>query len=467
MSHMKPDDQSGVFRNKKQISLDLKNMYVSKQYLNADEIKIKNPNWDQWAQGFIFSCHSPYVIDHLGFDIALYSTLKLKGSNPQGAGGNQLLNTQNQMSEYERLSSRLSLLNIRWDLSDFLKHTAILKGGLISANTAFTNDCDRRLSPVTYQGVSLNAYLNDATQYHVYYLTKIGFPAQTTYSDFVNGSNTKINGLFVAELAHQVKRRLLRKKQSADITMKASFGHSLEYLYGFFGQLTYQCPWGADDKKEQYWLLDVQYRASFQGGSRWDSGRRPSTNFCWMCMPSVEGSALTRSTGHWFDDQAQNINVNFKITDSHWRSALSYTYTRASASGTGMNSNKYHYALIGNDCGAGTFWTSRYISSFNYDQENTFQMSIGRQFKGVLAGLDIEATGTYGANIQEKVGLKNEVEFDVLARYTFKTSALKGLSLGVDYAYYKSNPRENNTYGAVSYQVRDIRCFAQYHIDIL
>ncbi len=448
------------------VSIRFKNAYFNRKYLNSNEIGLADSNWIQWAQGMVLAFDSPYLDQVLGVNAAVFNGFKLYGTNPTSAGSNQLIHTLNNGTKYSDQYARLGLFNLKLNLERLFKYPIIVRYGLISANTAFTNDCNQRLFPVTYQGFGLLASPSQHLKYYGYCLSRIGFPAASTYAHFVNGSGTILKRLWIAGASYQFDLKS-KQLQKPSLQFKAEFGHSYQYLNGLFAQCTYQHPLDQSGKTNRYWLLDAQYRFSFEGGKLWDSGRRPSnTSFCHKCL-ATKRSVSTLSTGNWFKTHAQNLNINLKLVRDQWFGALSYTYTSSPSIGVGMDANRYHYALIANDCGSGTFWTSRHISSFNYDREKAFQINAGYDFSQALTGLAVEATGTYGVGIHPQVGLKDEKEIDISLKYSSQLAGLKGFSLGLDYSYYASRAVPGNTYDAIGYKISDLRWFVQFQTKLL
>lgn len=442
------------------LSLHFRNAYFNRHFSHPNASHLKNPNWHQWAQGVIADFQSDYFKDFLGIDASLYSALKLDGINSQGAGGNQLLHTQYHGKVYSITYGKVGTLNLKAKLYHDSAGQTIIKAGLIQAESALTHDCNARLFPATYQGASLKTQLDDFTLYG-YYLNRIGFPSGNSYDKFINGQGQTINALYIGGASYTAQHL---DQHDSSLYLNTELGKSTDYLKGYFGQLTYHRPLSTNS----YWMANLQYRYSEKAGDKWDAGKRPpGSGWCWRCLPASKASSLTNNTGAgWFDHNAQNINLNIKTQLSQLTLAASYTHTQAKSSGAGANSHKYHYALVGNDCGMGTFWTSRQVSNFNYDSENVWQGMMSYTFTQALKGLSASITHTYGSHINKAVGLKNEQETDITLRYDVQHPVLKGLSFAVDNAYYVSRERSGNPYGTRGYRLNDLRAYAMYTVKV-
>ena len=441
------------------LSFHFRNIYFNRHFSHHEASHLKNPDWHQWAQGIIADFQSGYFKNTIGIDASLYGAMKLDGTNPRGSGGNQLLHTEHHGKHYSATYGKIGTLNVKAKLSHGKEDDTIIKAGLIQADSAFTHECNKRLFPATYRGASFHTHLKDLKLYG-YYLDQIGFPSGNGYVSFINGQAQTIDALYLGGASYTLQHL---DANNSSLYLNAEIGKSTDYLKGYFGQLTYKRPFSTDN----YWLANLQYRYSEKAGNKWDAGKRPpGAGWCWRCLPASKASSLSSSSGSWFDKDAQNINLNIETKLEQLKLAFSYTHTQAKSSGTGANSHKYHYSLVGNDCGMGTFWTSRQVSNFNYDGENAWQGMVHYLFDGDLKGLSAGITHTYGHHINRKVGLKDEQETDITLKYDVQHPSLKGLSFAVDNAYYISRGSSGNPYGTRGYRLNDLRTYLLYSLSI-
>lgn len=457
--------ETGSSDNRNELTLKLRNYYQDRRPTNPGTSYIDESGRTVttqkkqvgWGQGLEINFDSAYLGEEqagVGFDFSLYGGLKLLGDsdlygttvNKEGtpyydAGSQRYLAKQ---SNYAKVGQA------------YLKGFAGQDGQKASAKAGW-HRIDRtlmktyyRLTPTSFQGVSLDAGLGNVDLYGSWY-NKVSrynsdrFENITSAKPGTGGSSGKHEEI---KYAYTVGGSF---SHESGLGSELAYAESESYLKLYHANLNYT----VNLDQNTALLLEGQYYRGEGNGSKWKD---------------------SQATYGGFDDSASLYNLNARLSYDMLVFKASYSQVDAEKQ-NGLGVFDYHLGRdSGRDYDSLGYWTKRQISDFNHNGEKTLQVGAACSFDKIGApGLMLGYTYTQGSDIKtNSADSKNkyrESEHNVELGYDFQQEQLRGLSFRLQYASYKADKelrqiKNSAKQGYSDDGMTDLRVFVDYTLSV-
>ncbi len=311
---------------------------------------------------------------------------------------------------------------------------------------------DERLTPTTFQGVSLDAEVGRTTLYGSWY-NKVSRHNHDKMENLTSSKpgkegrlskNTRIDYVYTVGGNYQ---------HESGMGTELAYAESESYLKLYHANLHYTFDLGNDSSL----FVEGQYYKGKGNGDKWQDNK---------------------TTYGGFDSEANLYNLNATLSVDMLDLKASYSQVDAKKK-NGLGIFDYHLAYeAGTDYDLPGFATSRLISDFNHNGEKVWQAGASYAFDRVgVPGLTLGYTFTSGTDIKADsktyTGKYKESEHNVEIGYAFQQPQLKGLKVTVQYAKHNADREisriKNENSGRTAYSDRgmtDFRLFVDYTVSV-
>lgn len=416
--------------NDSTMNIKLRNAFFDQERKHIPLIADKTVDWHQWAQGVEANLESGYLYDMFGFDASFYGAMKLDSSVTNGYSAlvnDELLRHTSNGKDTGYVKMGQAYLKAKAGNEDM---NAYGKLGYMMLDTNLLASSTSRMTPSSYKGYYADANFYGLKVYGAY-ASEMSERTSQDYERFTNYAGEKIDYVATYGAAYEMDRMYVKAEQ----------GLSNKYMKQDFLNAGYTF----DINDSMSLLIDARYLKAKKDGKLWDG--------------SPQNESFTK------DAKLTNLNTALMVN----KLTLSLSYTEVSAKAGEM----YDYKMASNEYGdgAGTFWTSRQISDFNYGGEKVSQLGGKYDFADMGMDMDMEgfytaATYTHGklsGKYAAAFGYKKEEELDVELGYAFQHEALKGLSVKVENGYHKMYPRDSSVKTTTT---NEFRAYVDYTVNV-
>ena len=391
----------------------------------------------------------------IGFDFSLYGGLKILGEKDRF--GTTILkqepavydkNQQKYLADQDSYA-KVGLANIKAFAGDDDSNVHA-RVGWMNINKPLLQTY-YRLTPTTFQGVSVDAKLGDFELYGVR-TDKVSLYNHDKMEDFTsskpgkdgrNHKDTKIDYIYTLGGSYN---------HESGFGSDLAYAESDSYLKLYHARLNYT--FSLDEQTSL--LLEGQFYKGEENGDKWRNNN---------------------TTYGGFDKDANLYNFNAMLNYDMFTFSASYSKVNAKKE-NGLGFFDYHLAYeSGNDYDNLGYTTKRQLSDFNYNGENVWQAGAQYHFDNLGApGLTLGYTFTQGSdiettNLKDYSGKYKETEHNFSLGYAFQQKELKGLNVTLLYAQHKGdkeiskikNPeKEGYEYEGMS----DLRLYVDYTVSV-
>ncbi len=418
-----------------QLSLKLRNYYqdrrqidASNSYIERDTGKTVKTHDKQkaWGQGLEINFESAWLGSQragVGLDFSLYGGLKLIGENDRygttilkedsprfdGAKGKYLAD-QDSYGKAGQLFAKGFLGESGQKLE--------AKAGWHQIERSLMKTY-HRLTPTTFQGVSVDAELNDFDLYGSWYnkVSRYNHDHFESLTSKKPGKEGRLNNNHEIDYAYTLGGSY---NHESGLGTELAYAESQDYLKLYHANLNYTFQLA----EETSLMLEGQYYKGKNNGSNWQD---------------------SKGTYGGFDDDASLYNLNARLIVDMMTFQASYSQVDAEKQQK-LGVFDYHLAYdAGSDYDDLGYATKRQISDFNHNGEKVWQAGASYAFDRLGApGLSLGYTYTKGSDIEPTNMTSfnnkyNESEHNVQLGYNFPQEQLKGLSFKLQFAHYKAD----------------------------